>query len=197
MVEQLILIGGGGHCASCIDVIEQEKKYSIAGIVDTKDKIGQKVWGHEVIADDTQLPELTDQYQFFLITIGQIKTAEKRKKIFEILKNHNACLPTIISPHAYVSYSCTIGEGSIIHHQTLLNSGVVIGANCIINSKSLLEHDVRVGDHTHISTGTLINGDVKIGKESFIGSGAVIKQGIEIGKNSIIGMGAHILKSTG
>lgn len=23
--DQLILIGGGGHCKSCIDVIEQEK----------------------------------------------------------------------------------------------------------------------------------------------------------------------------
>lgn len=34
MKEQIILIGGGGHCKSCIDVIEQEGKYQIAGIVD-------------------------------------------------------------------------------------------------------------------------------------------------------------------
>ena len=29
-----ILIGGGGHCKSVIDVIEQEAKFEIAGIVD-------------------------------------------------------------------------------------------------------------------------------------------------------------------
>ena len=34
MKEEIILIGGGGHCKSCIDVIEQEGKYQIAGIVD-------------------------------------------------------------------------------------------------------------------------------------------------------------------
>ncbi len=30
-------MGGGGHCKSCIDVIEQEGKYKIAGIVDAKE----------------------------------------------------------------------------------------------------------------------------------------------------------------
>ena len=38
--KQIILIGGGGHCKSCIDVIESTNEFSIAGIVDTKDKIG-------------------------------------------------------------------------------------------------------------------------------------------------------------
>ena len=33
-MKKIILIGGGGHCKSCIDVIEQEGKYRIAGIVD-------------------------------------------------------------------------------------------------------------------------------------------------------------------
>ena len=29
MNPKLILIGGGGHCAACIDVIEQENKFEI------------------------------------------------------------------------------------------------------------------------------------------------------------------------
>ena len=33
-MKNIILIGGGGHCKSVIDVIEQEKKYKISGIVD-------------------------------------------------------------------------------------------------------------------------------------------------------------------
>ena len=38
MKEKLVLIGGGGHCRACIDVIERENKYQIAGIVDIKEK---------------------------------------------------------------------------------------------------------------------------------------------------------------
>ena len=36
--EEIILIGGGGHCKSCIDVIEAEGKYTIAGIPDMAGK---------------------------------------------------------------------------------------------------------------------------------------------------------------
>jgi len=49
MKEKIILIGGGGHCKSCIDVVEQQGKYQIAGIVDLPEKLHQKLLGYEVI----------------------------------------------------------------------------------------------------------------------------------------------------
>jgi hypothetical protein len=41
--ENIILIGAGGHALSCIDVIEQENKYSIHGLVGLKDEVGKKI----------------------------------------------------------------------------------------------------------------------------------------------------------
>jgi len=38
-MKKIILLGGGGHCKSCIDVIENENIYKIAGIIDKKKKI--------------------------------------------------------------------------------------------------------------------------------------------------------------
>jgi hypothetical protein len=38
-MKKVFLIGGGGHCKSCIDVIENENKYKIKGIIDKKKKI--------------------------------------------------------------------------------------------------------------------------------------------------------------
>ena len=35
-MKNLILIGAGGHCVSCIDVIEKEKKFKIVGVLDKK-----------------------------------------------------------------------------------------------------------------------------------------------------------------
>ena len=35
----IILIGGGGHCVSVIDVIENENKFKIKGILDSNTKI--------------------------------------------------------------------------------------------------------------------------------------------------------------
>ena len=39
----IILVGGGGHCTSAIDVIEQEEKYLIKGIIDSKEHLGKEV----------------------------------------------------------------------------------------------------------------------------------------------------------
>jgi FlaA1/EpsC-like NDP-sugar epimerase len=56
MKQKIILIGGGGHCKSCIDVIEQEGKYTIAGVVDVKEKAGQTIMGYPFIGTDDDLP---------------------------------------------------------------------------------------------------------------------------------------------
>jgi len=34
----IILLGAGGHCKSCIDVIEAEGKFTIVGILDVANK---------------------------------------------------------------------------------------------------------------------------------------------------------------
>ena len=143
-MKKIILIGGGGHCKSCIDVIEQEGKYRIAGIVDMAEKMHQKVLGYEVIATNDDLPHLVKEYENFLITLGQIKSPDKRIRIFQTLKESEAKLPIIISPFAYVSKHAEIGDGTIIIHNALINAGAKIGSNCIINTKALVEHDAKL-----------------------------------------------------
>ena len=184
--KSLILVGGGGHCKSCIDVIEQEGKYQIVGIVDLPEKIGQSILGYPIIATDKDLKSLSKKYENFLITLGQIKSAERRKALFSILKKLNVTLPVVISPNAYISPHTSIKEGTIIMHKVVINANAVIGENCIINTKALVEHDTEIGNHCHISTGAIVNGCVKIGDETFFGSGAVSKEDIEIPPNSFI-----------
>lgn len=184
--EKLILVGGGGHCKSCIDVIEAENKLEIAGIIDVEEKIGQEVLGYKIIAGDNDLPQIITSYKYFFITLGQINTANRRIELFHFLKNKLALLPIIISPYAIVSKYASIDEGTIVMHNVLINASAKIGKNCIINSKALVEHDAEIGDHCHIATGAIVNGGVKIGDETFYGSGAVSKQYIIIPKKSFI-----------
>ena len=35
-MKEILLIGGGGHCKSVIDVIEHEGEFQIIGIIETK-----------------------------------------------------------------------------------------------------------------------------------------------------------------
>lgn len=186
MKESLILIGGGGHCSSCIDVIEQEGKYQIKGIVDLPEKKGQSIFGYPVIASDDELELLSKEYNNFLITLGQIKSTERRKTLFNTLKKLNVSIPIIKSPLAYISPHARIEEGTILMHNSQVNTNARIGKNCIINSKALIEHDVIIGNHCHISTGAIVNGSVTVGDETFIGSNAVTRENISIDAKSFI-----------
>jgi len=179
-VKEILLIGGGGHCKSVIDVIEQEGKYKITGIVDKKELIGQEVLGYKVIASDDDLEVLFKKYKYACVTVGQIKSNHLRIKLFTLLKEIGYELPIIISPLSYVSKHTTIEEGTVVLHHALVNAGAKIGINCIINSKALIEHDATIEDHCHISTATVINGGVVVKENSFIGSNTTTKEYIEI-----------------
>lgn len=180
MKEKIILIGGGGHCKSVIDVIEQQNSFVIAGIVDKKELVGTKVLGYEVIGCDDDLAELFQKYKNALVTVGQIKSNEVRVKLFTKLKAIGYNLPAIISPLAYVSQHATVDEGSVVMHHALINASANVGKNCIINTKALIEHDVVVENYCHISTGAILNGGVLVKENSFVGSNSVSKEYITI-----------------
>jgi sugar O-acyltransferase (sialic acid O-acetyltransferase NeuD family) len=179
-MEKILLIGGGGHAKSVIDVIEQEGRFKVAGIVEKFVGESKPVLGYKLIGTDDELPALREHYDYALVTVGQIESAKLRIKLYTRLKELGFTLPTIISPHAYVSKHATLGEGTVVMHHALVNTGAEVGANCIINSKALIEHDAVVEDHCHISTGALLNGDVHVAAQSFVGSGVVTKQGAQL-----------------
>jgi sugar O-acyltransferase (sialic acid O-acetyltransferase NeuD family) len=184
--EKIILIGGGGHCRSCIDVIEQEERYEIVGILDVAGKVGEKVLDYEIIGTDIDIYKYSKKYKNFLVTVGHLKSAEARIRIFLQIKSLGLSIPIIKSPISYVSRHSIIKEGTIIMHGAIINAGVKIGANCIINSNALIEHDAIIEDHCHISTASVINGGVNVGERTFYGSGAISKQYISIPSDSFI-----------
>lgn len=189
MRPKLILIGGGGHCAACIDVIEHEDKFQIAGIVD-RDGASEMVLGYPILGNNDGLLKLRSSYNYALITIGQIKSPSTRVRLFEYTKSLGFTLPTIISTRAYVSKHAVIGEGTIIMHDALINSRATIGCNCIINTKALIEHDAIVEDNCHISTGAIVNGGSMIRQGTFVGSNAVTKESVKTNENDFIKAGS-------
>ncbi len=193
--SNIILIGGGGHCKSVIDVIEKQNKYNIIGILDISEKIGGTILNYEINASDDDIDQLALENIGFIITVGHIASPELRIRLFNKVKINKGKLPIIKSPSAHVSKHAYIGEGTVIMHGAVINADAKIGSNCIINNQAIVEHDCNIGNHCHISTGSIINGGCRIGNNAFIGSNVVTKQYIEIPQNTIIGMGSVITKT--
>lgn len=189
-MKDLYLVGGGGHCHSCIDVIEQEGAFRIRGIFDVKNNLSKSILGYKVIGVDDDLNKFIAPENYFLITVGQIRNFQKRADIFNRLLSAGANLPNIISPRAYVSKHVLFGKGNIVMHDVLINANVKIENNNIFNSKCLIEHDVVVESHCHISTAAIVNGNCRIASGVFVGSNAVIEQGREIPKEELVSAGS-------
>jgi sugar O-acyltransferase (sialic acid O-acetyltransferase NeuD family) len=194
-MKSILLIGGGGHCRSCIDVVETENAYAIAGLVLPSGESSSSVFGYPVVGHDEDLPRLVADTPCALIAVGQLKSAAARMHLYELLKKSGAFLPVIVSPKAHVSSRAAVGEGTIVIHAAVVNAGASIGENCIVNTQALVEHDVLIEAHCHISTGARLNGGVVVRQGAFIGSGAVLREGIEIGEGAVIGAGQVVLKS--
>ncbi len=190
MKEKIILIGGGGHCRSVIDVIEQENRFEIAGIIEKYVGESEAVLGYPLIGTDDELHILREKYDYAFVTIGHIASNSVRVKLFNKLKEFGFTIPVIVSPFAYVSKHAKIADGTVVMHHALVNAAVEVGENCIINSRTLIEHDVIVGNNCHISTGVILNGSVCVEENSFVGSGSVVKQGIKV--SGFIKMGSVV-----
>ena len=193
MNKPLILVGGGGHCKSVIDVAESAG-YTILGILDRPEEVGKRVLGYEVIGTDDDMAKYADKADF-IVTVGQIKSANLRIKLHQMLEEVHCQLATIIASTAHVSKYAQIGEGTVIMHNALVNADAHVGKGCIINTYANIEHDVAVGDYCHISTGTMVNGECKVGERCFIGSQSVLANCISVGDDIIVGAGSFVRKS--
>ena len=191
----IILIGAGGHAHACIDVIEQDGQFNIAGLVGLPAELQNHHFGYSVIATDDYLPQLQKEYCYAFITLGQIHSPNARIRLYQQALKLGFELPVFIAPTAYVSRHATLGAGTIVMHGAIVNAGAKVGDNCIINNRSLVEHDAIVESHSHISTGAILNGGVIIGAGSFIGSGSVIKEGVIIGEGCVVGMGLSVKRN--
>lgn len=189
-------MGAGGHARSCIEAIETNPAFEITGLIDNDSSITE-VLGYPVIGDDSLLAGLaiSSNDTFFLITVGQLKTSAVRSALYYKITAAGGKFTVVFSGSASISRRSTIGEGTMIMQQAIVNANAMIGRNTIINNKALIEHDAVIGDHCHISTGGIVNGSCKIGDRVFIGSGAVLVNNISIADDIVIGAGSTVVSS--
>ena len=88
--ESILLVGAGGHARACIDVIEQEGRFTVVGLVGLPNEVGSRVLGYPVLGTDADLPALLGDYPHALVTVGQIKTPEPRIRLFDLLQQNLA-----------------------------------------------------------------------------------------------------------
>lgn len=194
--NNIILIGASDHCKYTIDIIEQENKYPIAGILDAKLAKGEEFAGYKVLGylDELEVLLINGDIIGGIIAIGDNYTrsclARQIEASYPKFKFISALHPSVI-----VGKETTIGEGCVMMAGVIVNNNCIIGNHCFLATKASLDHDSIVGDYSSLSPGVTTGGRVIIGTCTAIGIGATILHYRTIGNNCVVGGGALVNKN--
>lgn len=196
MNRRLLLVGGGGHCKSVLDVLLRNNEYSEIAIVDIPENIGDSIFNIPIIGCDNDLDNLYKEgFDSAFITLGSIGNPKRRIELFKIISEIGFNIPNVIDESASISERVTTGRGVFIGRNTIINCESFLGNGVIINNGAIIEHDCYIGDFVHISPGAVLCGGVKIQNNAHVGAGTVIRQNLEVGESSIIGIGSVVTKN--
>lgn len=192
-MEQIILLGCGGHACSVVDSIIQLGYYEIIGFIERENGKGIGFAEYSVIGTDHDLQAIYNAgVRNAFVTIGYLGKSNIREKVYSNLKQIGYHIPKIIDPSAILARGVQMEEGTYIGKRAVVNTNSYIGKMCIINTGAIVEHGNVIEDFSHVSVGSVLCGDVKLGKGTLIGANAAVIQGIHIGDNVIVGAGVTV-----
>lgn len=194
-MEDIILLGLGGHAHSVVDSIEQAGKYNIVGFLDTEEMQGKYLRNYMVLGTDDALKKYYDSgIKNAFVTIGFMGHGNIRNILYKQLKDIGYTVPNIIDNTAVISENAELEDGIFIGKKAVINANAKIEKMCIINTGAVVEHDCEIGMFSHIAVGSVLCGGVSVGEQTLIGANATVIQEKKIGNCCIIGAGAIVNK---
>lgn len=186
-MEDVIIIGAGGHARVVADIVLCRGDRVLGFLDDSPNAAG--AYGIPVLGKVADYPLWPNAR--FLIGIGSAAARQKIAGRLEGVQWYTAIHPTAVVSRLGVS----IGEGTVVMANAVIDPGARIGAHSIINSSAVVEHDDDISNYVHVSVGAKIAGTVSIGERTWVGIGAVISNGIRVCGDCMIGAGAVVVKN--
>ena len=183
-MNRLIIIGAGGHGKVIADNGIKNGYTDICFIDD--DAIGECM-GFPIIGTSADIEKFHDGKTDFIVGVGD--NAIRR----EIALKHQVNWVSLIHPSAQIAFNASVGKGTVVMANAVINACATVGCHCIINTCAVVEHDNVIGDFVHISPSAKLGGTVSIGQSTQIGIGATVSNNISICGNCMIGAGAVVV----
>lgn len=188
-MEDIIIVGFGGHAKSIADSIERAREYRIVGYTDLEEHQTE----YNYLGTDDNLQVIFDTgVKKAVIGVGYLGKGDIRNKLYQKLKDIGFELPVIVDPSAIVSKTVTMGEGTFIGKNAIVNADAVVGKMAIINTRALVEHECVIEDFVHVAVAAVLCGQVKVGEATFIGANATVIQCMNISAHKTVPAGVTI-----
>lgn len=188
-MEDIILVGFGGHAKSVADTIETLGQYRIVGYTDVQ----EAATNYKYLGTDDCLKQLFDGgISNAIVSVGYMGNGCIRERLYDCLIKIGFQLPIIIDPSAIVSDKAIIEEGVFVGKGAVINSEATVKKMAIINTKAIIEHESVIGEFSHVAVGAVVCGQVNVGKRVLVGANSTIIQNQTIMDEKIVPAGGVI-----
>lgn len=193
MIKNLAIIGAGGHGKVVGDIALLNYCENISFFDDKFANNNIKNFPFTVVGSLNDLKNCLKDFDAFFVAIGNNNS---RFKNINWLKKEKLNLITLIHPESTISKFSSIGIGTCVMANAVINAGSLIKDGVIINTSASIDHDCLIEDYAHVSPNCSLSGNVKLGKFSHLGTGTIVHPGIKIGDNVKTAIGTKIYKDT-
>lgn len=190
--KAIVIYGAGGHGKVIADIVEKSGGTVPAFVDDDKSLWGKSFFGCPVWGGMDRLLQAARKERFgVIIAIGDNRI---RREIQQALAKENIIFGTAIHPSVQLGRDVTVGEGTVIMANSVINPGSRVGGHCIVNTAVTIDHDCIIGDFVHLSPGAHLGGSVRVDAGSWIGLGASVINNIHVAENAVVGAGAVVIR---
>lgn len=183
-MTEVVLLGGGGHAAVCLDVFVSAGA-RVRGYVDRQ---ADERLPATYLGTDDALRDHGDCAVF--VAIGDNR---RRCALVDECRSQGFAIATAISPSAVMSPSVTVGVGTLVMPGSIINARTRLGVGVIVNTGATVDHDCDLGDFVHVAPGTHLAGSVILGEGCMLGVGACVIPGRTVGAWTTVGAGATVV----
>lgn len=185
----LYIVGAGGHAKVVADCAERLGYVDIK-LLDDKHPELTECGRWPVVGDSSHIEAIAKGPAHFFVAIG---TNATRQRVSEKIQSAGGQLVSLIHPTAVIGTDVTIGEGSLILANVVVNAFSSVGKGCILNTACSVDHDGVIANYVHIAPGSRLAGEVSVGERTFIGIGSAVIQQIQIGADVTVGAGSAVI----
>ena len=190
MTKNIAIIGAGGH-GKVVGEIALLNQYKVINFFD--DKVNDiKKFPFTIFGSLDYLKDHLKDYDAYFVAIGENRI---RSNIIEWFKKQKMNIVSLTHPRSTISQFSSLGIGTCIMANAVINPGTLIKEGAIINTSASVDHDCIIEDFAHISPNCSLSGSVRVGKFSHLGTGTSVHPGIHIGNNVKTAVGSKVFKN--
>lgn len=199
-MKRIVIVGGGGFGRELYGYIKADlaagrlNGFTLAGFLDNNPKC--ELAGN--IPELTYLGEFADfepqGNEVLIIAIGKVSI---RRNIFEEIKRRDLALFTYVHSSAQIMPEVTLGEGTVVCPNTIINVGATLGDNVAVNVFCSIGHGASIGSHAVLSPYCALSGDSNLGMCGFMGTRATLFPGVVMGNGCIVDAHSAVRQSVG